>query len=261
MSTTTRLVQFTDMHLFGDPDGRLRGIETLPSLRATVAAAMQARGDWDATLLTGDLVQDDARGYAHVRDVFCHFEHPVYCIPGNHDDPAALRRELAVPPFRVGGHAYLGDWLVVLLDSCVPGFANGALREQELQRLEALLRERRREHVLVCLHHHPVLMGSRWLDQVGLENADALFAVLDAHASVRGLLWGHVHQPYDGRRGGIQLLGTPSTCAQFKPNVDGFAIDPRPPAYRWLDLGPDGTIHSAVEWVRYAPASLHARAG
>ncbi len=261
MSKPTRLVQFTDCHLSGNPDALLRGIATLPSLRATVAAAMRTRGGWDATLLTGDLVQDDPAGYAHIRDVFGDFEHPVCCIPGNHDIPVALRRELAVPPFRVGGHVHLEDWLVVMLDSCVPGFANGALSTAELERLEKLLHGRSREHVLVCLHHHPVRMGSRWLDQVGLENASVFWDVLGAHRSVRGVVWGHVHQAFDGQRGSVQLMGTPSTCAQFKPNVDGFAIDGLPPAYRWLDLNADGSIHTAVEWARVAPEALRAQTG
>jgi len=261
MSISTRLIQFTDCHLFGNPDGLLRGIATLPSLRATVAAAMRASGGWDATLLTGDLVQDDPTGYAHIRDVFGDFGHPVHCIPGNHDDPLALRRELSVPPFRVGGHAHFDDWLVVMLDSCVPGFANGALSTCELERLDHLLAGRSREHALVCLHHHPVRMGSRWLDQVGLENASQLWDVLGAHDCVRGVLWGHVHQAFDGWRGPVQLMGTPSTCAQFKPNIDGFAIDPRPPAYRKLDLCDDGSIRTAVEWVRTEPEALHAQTG
>ena len=261
MSTPTRLVQFTDCHLFGNPDGLLRGIATLPSLRATVASAMRASCGWDATLLTGDLVQDDPTGYAHVRDVFGDFGHPVHCIPGNHDDPTALRRELSVPPFKVGGHAHFDDWLVVMLDSCVPGFANGELSTGELERLDKLLKGNARRHALVCLHHHPVRMGSRWLDQVGLENASVFWDVLGAHRSVRGVLWGHVHQAFDIRRGDVQLMGTPSTCAQFKPNIDGFAIDARPPAYRWLELQQDGSIRTQVEWAQAESEVLQAQTG
>jgi Icc protein len=97
-------------------------------------------------------------------------------------------------------------------------------------------------------------MGSRWLDQVGLENSDELFAVLDRHPQVRALLWGHVHQELDTWRGQVRLLATPSTCAQFKPHADGFAIDERPPGYRWLHLREDGTLDTGVEWVDEAPA-------
>ena len=259
MNAPIRLVQFTDSHLYADPDGLLRGTPTLASLKATLAHARTTCGYWDATLLTGDLVQDDPGGYVHVREVFGGFLQPVYCLPGNHDEPVAMRRELASRPFQVDGHADLGDWLLVMLDSCVEGAAKGALGADELGRLEALLSARTHQHALVCLHHQPVRMGSKWLDQVGLTNADELFAVVERHASVRALVWGHVHQAYEGRRGDVSLFGTPSTCAQFKPLVDGFAIDRRPPGYRWLELEPNGLIRTAVEWLHEQPLELRAQ--
>jgi Icc protein len=97
-------------------------------------------------------------------------------------------------------------------------------------------------------------MHSRWLDQVGLENADEFFAVLDRHRNVRAVLWGHVHQVHDTERNGVKLFSTPSTCAQFLPLSNSFAIDHRPPGYRWLDLNADGTITTEVVWVEgYTP--------
>ena len=104
-------------------------------------------------------------------------------------------------------------------------------------------------HGLVCLHHHPVRMRSSWLDKVGLENADQFFEILDRHKNVRAVLWGHVHQTHESERNGVQMLSAPSTCAQFLPLSDLFAIDRRPPGYRWLELKPDGSIATSVVWV------------
>ena len=36
---------------------------------------------------------------------------------------------------------------------------------------------------MVCLHHHPMPMGSRWLDGIGLANADEFWRIIDAHAA------------------------------------------------------------------------------
>jgi Icc protein len=47
----------------------------------------------------------------------------------------------------------------------------------------------------------------------------------------------------------VRLLGTPSTSAQFKPRVDHFEIDDLPPAFRWLDLYPDGRLDTGLCWV------------
>lgn len=237
-----RLVQFSDPHLFAAEDGRLRGIPTLASLAQALAHARA--GDWppEAVLVTGDIVNDEPGGYRHFRRLFARLGVPALCLPGNHDDPAAMRRALAAPPFVTSGHIDLGCWRVVLLDSVVPGQAGGALSPAALQALDATLAQSGQRHALVCLHHHPVAMGSRWLDAVGLADPQAFFAVIDRHPNVRGILWGHVHQPFDALRNGVRLLAAPSTCAQFRPRTEKFELDSRPAAYRTLALHADGAI-------------------
>lgn len=246
---SVRLVQFTDPHLYGDEAGRLRGVATYPAFEQAIAHARSR--DWPphAILATGDLVQDDPSGYARFRRALGGLGVPVYCLPGNHDVPSVMRRELRAEPFKVGGSADLGAWRIVLLDSTVPGSAGGRLSEQELAGLDAALAGARERHALVCLHHHPVSMSSRWLDRVGLANPEELFRVLDAHRNVRAVLWGHVHQAFDALYGRVRLLATPSTCTQFLPQAEEFAIDARPPAYRTLELKPDGSLLTEVVWV------------
>jgi Icc protein len=102
---------------------------------------------------------------------------------------------------------------------------------------------------MVCLHHHPVPMSSRWLDDVGLANAAEFLQAIDAHRNVRAVVWGHVHQNYDALRKGVRLLATPSTCAQFLPHADNFAVDRRPPAYRTFELRADGSLLTEVVWL------------
>jgi Icc protein len=160
-----------------------------------------------------------------------------------------MRRELNRPPFTVGGTVDLGPWRIVLLDSSLAGSARGRLSDETLQQLETALRSAAGRHCLVSLHHHPVPMSSRWLDQVGLENAADFFAIIDRHRAVRAIVWGHVHQAYDSLRHGVRLLGTPSTCAQFLPHADEFAVDRRPPAYRTFELRSDGSLFTEVVWV------------
>lgn len=259
MKPDIQLLQFTDSHLYGDARQALRGIPTLPSLLATLAHARADLTGARAVLVTGDLVQDDPAGYVHFRDAFAGLGKPVYCIPGNHDDAAALAGALAAPPFQVNGHADLDSWRLVLLDSSVPGMAQGRLSASSLQRLEQALAaaDAMRRYALVCLHHHPVPMDSRWLDTVGLTNAAEFLEVLDRHECVRAVLWGHVHQAFEGERNGVRLLGTPSTCAQFRPHSAHFAVDTQPPAYRRLTLHADGSLESEVVWV--GAAGSHSR--
>jgi 3',5'-cyclic-AMP phosphodiesterase len=244
-----RLTHLTDPHLYGGESELLRGIATLPSLEATLAHARQR--DWppDALLITGDLVQDDPAGYAHFRRLFGNLRLPVLCLPGNHDEPEAMRRELDCAPFVVGGAVDLGLWRIVLLDSTIPGSAAGRLGPERLAALQSALAGAPQRHALVCLHHQPVPMASRWLDRVGLQNAEEFLDVIDRHPNVRGIVWGHVHQSYDALRKGVRLLATPSTCAQFVPRSEQFAVDRCPPAYRTLELKADGSILTDLAWV------------
>ncbi|HEY0342648.1 MAG TPA: metallophosphoesterase, partial [Steroidobacteraceae bacterium] len=240
---------FTDPHLYGSETESLRGIATLPALTATLALARTR--DWppDAVLVTGDIVQDDPAGYAHFDRLFNALGMPVLCLPGNHDEPAALRRQLNHPPFVVEGCFDIGNWRIVLLDSSIPGSASGRLSPQALADMEVALATAGNRHCMVCLHHHPVAMDSRWLDRVGLENAAEFLQTIDRHRNVKAIVWGHVHQSFEGLRKGVRLLATPSTCAQFLPHAADFAIDRQPPAYRTLELRPDGSLITEVVWV------------
>jgi 3',5'-cyclic-AMP phosphodiesterase len=246
-----QILQLTDPHLYGSATGRLRGVETDSSLRAALDDAIARVPGYEAMLVTGDLVQDDTSGYLRFRSYFGNIKKPVLCIPGNHDEPEAMRKELGCAPFEICGTHDIGDWIFVMLDSYDPGHVGGRLSKNELARLDNALAGSPK-HAMVCLHHHPVPMGSRWLDGVGLAEADEFWRIIDAHSHVRAVVWGHVHQAFDGRRGEVRMFATPSTGAQFLPKSDRYAVDSLPPAYRSFELHADGRIDSQIHWVESA---------
>lgn len=244
-----RVLQFTDPHLAGSADMRVRGVATAETLARCVEHARRHRPKPDALILTGDLAHDDVAGYALLRERFAGAGAPVHCLPGNHDEAVAVREALDGAPFVHDFARRYGEWLIVMLDSTVAGAHGGHLDREELARLDAALAAQPTAFALVCLHHHPVPHGSRWLDELMLDNAAEFFEVLDRHPGMRAIAWGHTHQVFEGTRGRIRLMGTPSTCMQFTQNADEFEVDDRPPAYRWLTLGSNGEVETGVEWV------------
>lgn len=244
-----RLLQFTDSHVAGDAGGRVRGMDTLASLEACLEHARLHHAPVDAVLLTGDLVQDDARGYLHLASLFPACGVPVHCVPGNHDLAEEMAGLLARKPFSLDPVARYDEWTLVLLDSSVPGAAHGELGPESLAFLDDVLGRYADTHVLVVLHHHPVPTGSPWLDEIMLREPGRFLDILGRHDCVRGVLWGHVHQAFDSLQDGLSLMATPSTCFQFAPRCPKFELDDRPPGYRWLHLYPDGEIESRVVWV------------
>lgn len=243
------LVQLSDSHLFAAADGRLLGMDTRDSLGRVIARVLEEQPQVDLVLATGDISQDGSfTSYERFLDMTEDIAAPARWFAGNHDDLAAMRgvsdgRDLLEPLID------LGNWRIVLLDSSIPGAVPGYLAAGQLQLLERSLREAPQRHHLVCFHHHPVPIGSRWLESIGLRNPEALFAVLDGAPQVKALLWGHVHQEYDQVREGMRLLASPSTCVQFAPGSEEFQVGSEAPGYRWLRLHPDGRLETGVSRV------------
>jgi Icc protein len=245
-----RVLHLTDPHLFADADGDLRGTVTQDSLQRVLDH--YEAGDWraDRALITGDLIQDDsAEAYDRFRELLLPLNMRMHCVPGNHDIRDLMRPICGRPPFSYCAKEEIHDWLLLGLDSCIKGYAGGEIAPEEFDRLDQIISESLAKHIMVCLHHPPIPMGSTWLDTVALKNGEELLERLQAAGRVRLLVFGHVHQPYDAEHLGIQIIGTPSTCSQFKPGSDDFATDDRPPAYRRITLNGDGSSGSELIWV------------
>lgn len=246
-----RVLHLTDPHLFADTDGSLRDTVTHASLLSVLE---HYRGsDWlaDVVVVTGDLVQDDSQGgYDHFRDLLGKLGLPVYCVPGNHDVLPLMRASLQEPPFYYCDSVEQENWLIIGLDSCVSDQAGGAVSGDELIRLDRAIADSDAAHVMVCLHHPPIDMGSKWLDSVGLDSGDDVLDRMAASGKVRLAVSGHVHQAYDVEHDGIRIITTPSTCRQFAIGSDEFAVDDNPPAYRRIELHDDGKLSNKLIWVR-----------
>jgi Icc protein len=245
-----RVLHFTDPHLFRDPGGALRGTVTLQTLNAVIADICSRAWPADLVFMTGDVIQDDtAEAYDRFVDAVSPLGLPMLCVPGNHDVRPLMKAALDRPPFRYCETVRAGSWAFTGIDSCMDDRAGGAISDDELERLRTVLADEESEHVAICLHHPPRLMNSKWLDSVGLENADEFLAIARESGNVRTAVFGHVHQVFDETVDDIRIIGTPSTCAQFLPLSDEFALDVRPPAYRRITFNPDGTCDTELMWL------------
>jgi Icc protein len=241
-----RLVQLTDPHASHHPQGEFFGVDTLASLEAVIGALNRA-APYAAVVVSGDLVSEEsARAYRSLQSLLRRIPAPVYCMAGNHDDVALMAAHLPGGNIRLDREFDLQGWRIVLLDTRVAGSPAGCVARTELERLGRALGEHEDGPALVFLHHQPIPVGSPWIDAMMVENADELFGALAPHRNVRALVCGHIHQAFTGVRAGIAVLGTPSTCAQFVPNHDRYAIDACPPGFRWFDLHADGHYDTGV---------------
>jgi Icc protein len=237
-----RIVQATDPHLFRDDVGRLRAVPTHASFEDVMSMVFETMSDSDLCIVTGDLAQDeDVETYRRLRGTLSPFEGRVRVVPGNHDDPAAIREVFgdlidADAP-GVSFVAACGDVTVIGIDSHVPGEVGGEVGEAQLQWLEGVLPKG--SPLVVCVHHPPVRVGTNWLDTMGLRDGTRLIDRLQRCDTPVIVVHGHTHQASRVMVGDIEIYGTPSTAFQFAPGGQRGETDVRPPGFRLIEW--DGT--------------------
>jgi Icc protein len=247
---SVRLIQITDSHLGVRGSESLLGLNTDQSLDDVLQLINREQPEFDAIICTGDIASagGDSCYYRFVDAVRDYFDAPLGWLPGNHDSAEVMASINMYDPPETR-QMRLGNWLIVLLDSSVPGEVYGYLTRSELDFLAQTLSANPELHTLVMLHHQPIPIGSAWIDQYILRNADEFFAVTDRYPQIRAVSWGHVHQDFSAERKGQLMLATPSTCVQFKPRCDEFTVDTAMPGYRWFELHDDGRCETGISRV------------
>lgn len=243
-SSELRLVQVTDTHLTGSADGALLGMNTEQSARLVIDAAKDS-GVIDCFLVTGDIAADEQPTAYTQLEALLGTDTPSLWLPGNHDNIRAscesyashLKRRLRTP-----------RWDVLMLETQVQGEVGGFLSTSEMDALASAVDTAARDnkHLLIATHHPLRSMSSAWLDEQSVRNAADALAVLAQYAERSLIISGHVHQESDSVVSGVRMLTTPSTCVQFAPKSNDFALDDLPPGYRSLRLHADGTVQTEV---------------
>ncbi|MFN7678642.1 MAG: metallophosphoesterase [Cyanobacteriota bacterium] len=251
------ILQLSDPHLLAHPAGRIAGRQPANALRVGWRKAfdtLAAEGvGVDRLLLSGDLCDDESwGGYVALRDALGEWAGPIDLLAGNHDHPALLRavmgRRARIAPVALD----LGPWRLLLLHSHRPGQPAGWLGKRQLAWLEERLQNTERGApgaVLVAVHHPPLAIGDPAMDRIALQDGPELLDLLGRSRGVRALVFGHVHQHWQGSLPGrpeVPLLGCPSTLRAFGPVQPCPLGQPDWPGGRLLTLLPNGEIRQRL---------------
>jgi Icc protein len=197
------LAQLTDTHCRPSGLAAMRVCETNMLTERAFRALAAVRPVPDALLYTGDLAANGlASEYAVVAELLARLvAMPVYAIPGNHDDRAAMRAGLGhLPGLSEGGAfiQYAVDSLpvrLVMLDTVIPGSPVGELCAARLAWLDATLSAAPERPTLIAMHHPPFRCGIRHMDTLNLRNAEDFTAIIARNRQVRRIVCGHHHRP------------------------------------------------------------------
>ena len=241
---TLSLVQVTDTHLTGTDAGCLLGMNTARSARGVIHAALTAESA-DCILVTGDIAADGQPEAYGQLEVLLGTSLPSLWLPGNHDDVSCHKDRYAPNMQR---RLRAKHWDVVMLETQVEGEVGGVLSTTELAALRSAVDDARlaNKALLVATHHPLRRLESAWLDEQSVKNASEALDILKPIADQTAVISGHVHQESDELINGVRMMTTPSTCVQFAPGSQDFALDSKDPGYRRLVLHPNARIETQV---------------
>lgn len=236
------LAQVSDMHIKAGGKLSYRVVDTEGSLERCVAHLLALPQRPDAALFTGDLTDfGKPDEYDNLARLLAPLTMPVFLMPGNHDDPAAMRAKFPSHAYmrqRPGKLDYVIDEFplrIVALDSTIPRQSAGELTAGQLAWLDETLEAAPAKPTLVALHHPPFWTGIGHMDKMPLANPADLEAVVARHPQVERVVAGHLHRPIVKRFGGTVASTSPSPAHQVALDLSDDAASRfvmEPPAFQ-----------------------------
>jgi 3',5'-cyclic AMP phosphodiesterase CpdA len=244
------------------------GDQSATQLQRAVDHLVQLPAAPDVVIITGDCADSGgAAEYERLRELLRPLTMPVYVIPGNHDDRANL-----LASFGGQGAAPLDGFVqyvvdaspvrLIALDTNIPGQGGGYLSVERLGWLEDRLAEAPERPTILFMHHPPFPTGLAAFDQIGLENADALGAIVARHPQIERIVAGHIHSTMQRRFYGTIAMTCSSTAYRLLPDLRrpvGLAAIMEPPVCLLHVWGPaSGLItHTSQIGAQGALVELH----
>lgn len=215
-----KLVQITDLHLVPEGD-ELYGLDPRLRFRACVADINAHHADADLCVITGDLTHfGDEESYALLGEELNMLSVPWQLLVGNHDNRKNFRRWFPEMPVDENGFVQTvwetAEGMFVFLDTLEQGAHAGSYCDRRQAWLRDQLEQSGDGPVYLFMHHPPMKVGIRSLDQVGLMQSQKFQETLAPYREkIRHIFFGHVHRPLSGSWCGIPfsaLRGTAHQC-------------------------------------------------
>lgn len=249
------IAHFSDPHLLAGGALQYGHVDT--EARLTTALARLARLDPvpQALVFTGDLADKaEPKAYLRLRELVESAADAigaqVIWVMGNHDERAAYSRHLFdvesdEPQDRVHDVAGLR---IVSLDTTVPGWHHGELRESQLAWLTDVLATPAPHGTVLALHHPPIPVPMmRIAEIIELRDQQPLADVISG-SDVRAIIGGHFHFTSHSTFAGVPVSVASATCytSELAPDdrllsgVDGHQ------SFMMLHVYADRVVHSVV---------------
>lgn len=247
MDSPLIILQISDLHILAEPGKTMAGVDTEQTFVKMLEHIHNTHSKIDLLLVTGDLAEEPCQSsYQRIYQAHKKYQTRTICLPGNHDNFDLMRQIFTGKQINCDKQLQFKHWQIINLNSQKIGSAGGLLDASELDFLTDTLDSHPELNALIAVHHPPVPTNSLWMDTMMIENSDELFSQLKHYPQVTAISCGHIHQELEQIKESKLILGMPSTCFQFKPFSDKYALDDREPGYRIFSLHANGLLESSI---------------
>lgn len=249
---THKLIFITDLHITSSGE-KIIGLDPIARLRLCLAHASRNHPDADGLILMGDLTHDGTQEqYQILKRTIIGALWPVYMTIGNHDLRENFRVVFPESPNNINGfiqHSVtVGHHTIILMDTndtTTEPYHGGNLCDHRLSWLEAELKNKNNQSVIIAMHHPPFTTGFPGMDNIGLNNRNLFNNIIRTNPAVSMVIAGHVHRTIIGTSGGKPCVILKSPCHQMPLDLYGenssSSVD-EPGAYGLLLLGNDSPV-------------------
>lgn len=248
------VAQISDTHILAPAPGQPAADLRAECLRLVVEDINARRPD--AVIFTGDTTQHGRPDeYARLRELLAPLAAPLYLVPGNRDDNAAMRVAFSDHGRLPDAGAFLHyvvedhDVRLVAIDSTAVGERKGVFCEQRQAWLDDVLGSRPDRPTLLFIHHPPFNVDDHYVGGYRRPaEARALAQIVRRHTQVVGLICGHVHWLVETEWAGRAARVMPSIAVDLRKGIDESRAGRRP-IYLLHRVSGDGGIVSEQQMV------------
>ncbi len=255
-----KILHLTDTHLLNNIQHRLCGVDTNATFAAVVEHVVSKGIQADLAVVTGDIAQQPSKAtYARLAKMLQPLAMQAHCLAGNHDEVSQFKQLNAANCkfYATNRLVKQGKWWLVMLNTSKAQCVEGYIQNKPWLRATLAEAKKQGKYVAIWMHHHPLPIGSAWMDRYILRDGDWFVSTITQfNKVVKAVLHGHVHQDFAGDIADVPVWATPSTCFQFVPRQAHYQIDATAPGYRVIELHNDGTVHCQVQRLDALPQGL-----
>lgn len=223
-----RILQLTDLHLFKKEEF-LHGVNTNKNLENLIKNIINNKNiNYDLIFLTGDISQDMTEdSYIFCSKVIAQLEHPVFWIPGNHDDYEKANKTFKNDKL-FSNNKFLKTkyWDFIFVDTCIEGKDEGYIDQKEISFIDSYIKQSNEEkYICIIMHHHPIPVNTPLIDDVILKNGSEFLEKTRSYPTVKLIISGHVHGDYSISYGQLKIETSPATCFQWLKGTHKIEIE------------------------------------